>query len=48
MLNFGARKQGFHIAVSIDESDGSNTVTVTVTDSEGVEHTTNGEIIFDD
>lgn len=47
MLYFGIRKQNFHIAVSIDESNGDNTVVLTIIDDEGTEHTVEGVIVFE-
>ena len=48
MLDFGIRKQGFYIAVSIEESTGDNTVIVEVTNDEGVTTTVTGVIVFDE
>lgn len=47
MLDFGIRKENFHIAVSIDETTGDNAVTVTLINSEGVETVATGTIVFD-
>lgn len=47
MFDFGARKGNFHIAVSIDESNGDNSVVITMKDEEGVEHTVTGTIVID-
>ncbi len=46
MLDFGIRKENFHIAVSIEETTGDNAVTVTVT-NEGVDTVLTGTIVFD-
>lgn len=48
MLDFGCRKQGFHIQVSIDESSGDNTVVVTMINDEGNTVTATGTIVFDE
>ena len=48
MLDFGIRKQNFHIAVSIDEDNGDNSVTIELVDSEGVQHVLTGTIVIDD
>lgn len=48
MLDFGIRKQGFHIAVSIDEDTGDNSVVVEVTNDAGVTTTVTGAIVFDE
>ncbi len=48
MLDFGIRKQGFHIAVSIEESTGDNSVIVEVTNDEGVTTSVTGTIVFDE
>ena len=48
MLDFGCRKLGFHIQVSIDESTGDNSVVVTMTNDEGIEFTATGTIVFDE
>ena len=48
MLDFGCRKPGFHIQVSIDEGTGDNTVEVNVTNDEGVTTTVTGTIVFDE
>lgn len=48
MLDFGIRKQGFHIAVSIEESTGDNSVVVEITNDEGITTTATGTIVFDE
>ena len=48
MLDFGIRKQGFYIAVSIEESTGDNSVTVEMTNDEGEILTVTGAIVFDE
>lgn len=48
MLNFGVRKQDFHIEISIEESTGDNTVTVEIMDDEGQLVTLTGEIVIDE
>ena len=47
MLDFGCRKGDFHIAISIDESNGDNSVVITMKDEEGVVHTITGTIVID-
>lgn len=47
MIDFGFRKQGFHIAVSIDETNGDNSVTVEIVTDEGEKIITTGTIVFD-
>lgn len=48
MLDFGIRKQGFFIQVSIEESSGDNSVTAEITNTEGETLTLTGTIVFDE